>query len=94
MKERGASLRVAKRDMSEDEECDDVEFVDDTNGESEEGGVELGSVAITREEMNEFLQSHNAGNSVEEEEVTGDTVFAHVRGKSRHFFNSICGAQD
>ena len=38
-------------------------------GGSEEGGVELSSVAITREEMNEFLQSHNTGNSVEEEEV-------------------------
>ena len=71
--------------MSDDEECDNAEFVEDTDGESEGGGVELGSVAITREEMNEFLQSDNEGNSVEEEEVTGDTVFVHVGEKPRHF---------
>ena len=61
MNERGASLKVARHNMSDDEECDDVEFVEDTDGESE-GGMELGSVTITREEMNEFLQSNNAGN--------------------------------
>ena len=32
MKERGASLRVTRRDVSDDEEHDDTEFMDDTDG--------------------------------------------------------------
>ena len=47
--------------------------------------MEIGNIAITRDEMNEFLQSHSAGSSVEEEEVIGDTAVVHVGGKPRYF---------
>ena len=88
MKER-ASLRVSRRDLSNDEGFEDIEMDEDGGFESEEGGVELGNIAMTREKVAEFLHRNDNDITVEEEEIAGDTVFVHVGGQPRHFLMSF-----
>ena len=52
---------------------------------TEEGGVELGNIAITKEEVNEMLHGNNANASAKDEEVTGNTMFVHVGDQPRCF---------
>ena len=52
-----------------------AEYFDEEEGfESEEGGVELGNVAVTRGEVDELPHRHDQGNDMEEEEAIGDMV--------------------
>ena len=85
MNERGASLTVSWRDLSDDEECADVDLDEDGGFESEERGVKIGNIAMTREEMDEFLHRSNNHITVEDEEVIRDTVFVHMGRQPRCF---------
>ena len=48
MNERAVSLMIDRRDLSDDKDCEDVDLDEDEGFESEEGGMELGNVAMTR----------------------------------------------
>ena len=82
--ERGASLRGTRRDLGDNEECEDIDLDKEEVFESEEGGVELENVAMTRVEMDEFLPKHDLMNT-EEEEVIGNVLFVNVGGQPRCF---------
>ena len=58
---------------------------EDGDFELAEGGVEIGNIATTRKEIDEFLQRSNDDITVQDGKITVDTVFVNVGDQPRHF---------
>ena len=80
------------RKEKDDEGFEDVELDEDRGFESEEGGLELANIAMTREEVTEFLHRNDDDITVEESHRR-HSVCVHRRAVEA-LFDTICGAQD
>ena len=65
-------MRGLRCDLSDNERCDNLN--DGSESEPESGGVELGNLTTTGDEIDEFLDNTDQNDTDEDEEIIGEVL--------------------